>query len=138
MLRQFIRGDFESTRSYSRAVEVVGGKTVYLAGVGAPVDVQGNSLAGDFRAQAHGCFAALKRNLEAVGGKLSDIVTMTVSITDSRYGADFVNVRKEYYPDGNFPGSALIGVASLARPEMMVEVQAIAVIDSAQEVESRR
>lgn len=130
MGREFLKGERESTRSYSRAVTVTGGKTVYLAGVGMPIDASGKSLAGDFASQAHGCFALLQSALEAVGGKLADMVTMTVFVTDIRYGTEFVEIRKQYFPDGNFPGSALIGVSSLARPEMMVEIQGIAVIDA--------
>lgn len=130
MARKFVKGEFESSRAYSRAVKTTGGATIYLAGVGAPFDASGKSLAGDFAAQTHGCFSALQRNVEAAGGALSDIVTMTVFITDSRYGSDFVAIRKEYFGDGNFPASAMIGVDSLAKPEMMVEIQAIAVVET--------
>jgi 2-iminobutanoate/2-iminopropanoate deaminase len=52
-----------------------------------------------------------------------------VFITDARYGDEFVAIRKQYFTRG-FPGSALITVHSLARPEMLVEVQAIAVLDA--------
>ena len=55
------------------------------------------------------------------------MVTMTVFITDTRYGDRFTELRKEIFGD-NFPASALITVAGLARPEMLVEVQGIAVI----------
>jgi hypothetical protein len=49
------------------------------------------------------------------------------SITDARYGDRFTQLRKEIFGD-NFPASALITVAGLARPEMLVEVQGIAVL----------
>jgi enamine deaminase RidA (YjgF/YER057c/UK114 family) len=55
------------------------------------------------------------------------MVTMTVFITDARYGDRFTELRKETFGD-NFPASALITVAGLARPEMLVEVQGIAMI----------
>jgi enamine deaminase RidA (YjgF/YER057c/UK114 family) len=109
-------------------VKSLGGTTVYLAGVGGANDPQGKSLAGDFAAQSHAAFARLKQNIEAAGGTLDDIVTMTVFITDSRYGDEFVALRQAYFTKG-YPASALIGVHSLARPEMLVEIQAIAVID---------
>ena len=51
----------------------------------------------------------------------------TVFITDARYGDRFTQLRKEIFGD-NFPASALITVAGLARPEMLVEVQGIAVL----------
>ena len=62
------------------------------------------------------------------GGKLNDITTMTVFITDARYGDEFIKIRKEFF-SGDYPCSALITVAGLARPEMLVEIQAIAVLD---------
>ena len=128
MSRENFKGEREETRSYSRAVKVKGGTTVYLAGHGATVDAEGNSLAGDFTAQAHRCFELLRGLMSDVGGALDDIVTMTVFIVDSRYGDEFVQIRSGYFSDG-FPCSALITVHSLARPEMLVEIQAIAVLD---------
>ena len=54
MSREYFKGQREEQRAYSRAVQVRGGTTVYLAGIGAPVDAQGNSLAGNFTAGALG------------------------------------------------------------------------------------
>ena len=71
-------------------------------------------------------FARLGRTLEEAGARLSDMVTMTVFITDPRLGDRFVQLRKEIFGD-DFPASALITVAGLARPEMLVEVQGVAV-----------
>ena len=128
MGREYFGGEREEQRSYSRAVKVTGGTTVYLAGIGAPTDSEGKSLAGNFTAQVHRIFARLQETLALVSGALDDIVTMTVFITDPRYGDEFVAIRKQYFTRG-FPGSALIAVHSLARPDMLVEVQAIAVLD---------
>lgn len=128
MSREYFKGEREETRSYSRAVKVKGGTTVYLAGHGATADAEGNSLAGDFTAQAHRCFELLRGLMSNVGGALDDIVTMTVFIVDSRFGDEFVRIRSGYFRNG-FPCSALITVHSLARPEMLVEIQAIAVLD---------
>lgn len=128
MQREYFKGEREESRSYSRAVKIKGGTTVYLAGHGAVEDAEGNSLVGNFTAQAHQCFERLRLLMSEVGGTLDDIVTMTVFIVDSRYGDEFVQIRKGYFGRG-FPGSALITVHSLARPEMLVEIQAIAVLD---------
>ena len=129
MAIEHVKGEREESRAYSRAVKAKGGTTVYLAGVGGAVDAQGKSLAGDFAAQTHAVFARIKDNLAQAGGTLDDIVTMTVFVTDSRYGDEFIELRKQYFSRG-YPASALIGVHSLARPEMLVEVQAIAVLDN--------
>ena len=63
------------------------------------------------------------------GGKLSDMVQMTVFITDVRYGDRLTQLRREILGD-NFPGSALITVTALAVPEAKVEIQGYAVLGS--------
>ena len=125
--RRFIRRERAQTRAYSQAVITEGGKIVWLAGQVGAADKSGNLLAGDFDGQVREVFARLSETLEEAGGRLADMVTMTVFITDARYGDRFVQLRKEIFGD-NFPASALITVAGLAGPEMLVEVQGIAVI----------
>jgi 2-iminobutanoate/2-iminopropanoate deaminase len=126
MKRSHIKRETAQARAYSQAVITTGGRTIWLAGQVAVEDGAGRSLAGDFDGQVREIFARLGRTLEEVGAKLSDIVTMTVFITDPRLGDRFVQLRKEIFGD-DFPASALITVAGLARPEMLVEVQGVAV-----------
>ena len=125
--RRYIKRPTAQARAYSQAVITEGGRIVWLAGQVAAEDSSGNSLAGDFEGQVREVFARLNRTLEEAGGSLADMVTMTVFITDARYGDRFTELRKETFGD-NFPASALITVAGLARPEMLVEVQGIAMI----------
>ena len=127
MPRAYFKGEAEEGRAYSPAVKVTGGATVYLAGVGMSTDENGNSLAGDFEGQVRASFERIRQNLARAGGVLDDIVTMTVFVTDMRHGTPFTQLREEYFTRG-YPGSALIGISALARPEMMVEIQAIAVV----------
>jgi enamine deaminase RidA (YjgF/YER057c/UK114 family) len=126
--RRFIKRDVPQTRAYSPAVITQGGTIVFLAGQTVSVDAAGKPLTGDFDGQVRAIFAALGKTLEEAGGKLADMTTMTVFITDARYGDRFTQLRREIFGD-NFPASALITVAGLARPELLVEVQGIAVID---------
>jgi 2-iminobutanoate/2-iminopropanoate deaminase len=126
-LRRYIQRQTAQARAYSQAVITEGGRTVWLAGQVGAADRDGNSLAGDFDNQVREVFARLSQTLEEAGGSLADMVTMTVFITDARHGDRFTQLRKEIFGD-NFPASALITVAGLARPEMLVEVQGIAVI----------
>src|SRR5947207_12821926 len=125
--RNYVRRDTAQARGYSQAVTTEGGRIVWLAGQVAIEDLAGRSLAADFDGQVREVFARLGRTLEEAGGRLSDMVTMTVFITDARLGDRFTQLRCEIFGD-NFPASALITVAGLARPEMLVEVQGIAVI----------
>lgn len=128
MPRQYVVGTWETDRAFSPAVVTTGGRQVWLAGVGAWKDPSGRVLAGDFAGQVHATFREIEQTLERCGGRLSDIVTMTVYVTDGRYGGEFTTIRAGYFP-GGFPASALITVSGFARPEMLVEIQAIAVIE---------
>ena len=89
MPREYHKGEREEARGYSRTVVTRGGKTLWLAGVTAREDEDGNSLAGDFEAQAHAVFRKLEKRLEEAGGTLQDLVTMTVFILDVRHGPKF-------------------------------------------------
>src|SRR5207302_8926836 len=81
-------------RAYSQAVITEGGRIVWLAGQVGAADASGNSLAGDFDGQVREVFARLSQTLEEDGGSLADMVTMTVFITDARYGDRFTELRK--------------------------------------------
>ncbi|MGC2203812.1 MAG: RidA family protein [Stellaceae bacterium] len=125
--KRYIKREAAQARAYSQAIISEGGRIVWLAGQVGAADAAGKSLAGDFEGQVREIFSRLGRTLEEAGGALRDMVTMTVFITDARYGDRFTELRKEIFGD-NFPASALITVAGLARPEMLVEVQGVAVI----------
>jgi len=128
--REYLKGGArQRERAYSPAVRVSGGTTVYLAGHTGYQDERGQVYPGNFDAQVRTAFERLHKTLEAAGGKLEDIVTMTVFITDMANGTRFTQLRKEFFKDDRYPASALIGIQELARPEMMIEIQAIAVLD---------
>lgn len=129
MPRRFIKRDAAQARAYSQAVITEGGgRTIWLAGqIASEEAATGRPLTGDFDGQVREVFARLGRTLEEAGASLADMVTMTVFITDPRYGDRFTQLRREIFGD-NFPASALITVFALARPELLVEVQGIAVI----------
>ncbi len=129
MPREYFKGTAEEERAYSPAIKVTGGTSIYLAGVGATTDENGKSLGGDFEGQVRASFERIRATLARAGGTLDDIVSMTVFIRDMQYGTHFTQIRREYFSQG-YPCSALIGIDSLARPEMMVEIQAVAVVES--------
>jgi 2-iminobutanoate/2-iminopropanoate deaminase len=116
-----------ASRSYSPGVLTKGGKTLWLAGVTTLKDEDGKSLAGDIEGQTRFIFREIERNLKKVGGKLDDIVYMTVYLTDARNGPEFSKVRKEVFPNDK-PASSQITVAALAVPGFLIEIQCIAVI----------
>jgi enamine deaminase RidA (YjgF/YER057c/UK114 family) len=120
--------DWQKGRAFSPAVVTQGGRTVWLAGQTAVVDLDGRDIAGDFEAQARTIFALIDRTLQRVGGTLAHMVTMTVFINDPRNGDRFVRIRSEFFRDGRFPASALITVSNFARPGCALEIQGVAVI----------
>jgi len=120
--------DFQKSRAFSPAIVTQGGKMVWLAGQTALTDLEGKSIAHDFEAQARTCFALIERTLSRVGGKLADLVTMTVSTDDPRHGDRFIKIRHEMYPDGRFPCSASITVSNFAHPGILIEIQGVAVV----------
>ncbi len=119
---------FQQSRAFSPAVVTQGGRTVWLAGQTATTDEAGNDIAGNFEAQTRAIFALFNKTLSRVGGSIADLVTMTVFINDPRYGDRFVELRREVFRDGRFPASALITVSHFARPGILIEIQAVAVI----------
>jgi 2-iminobutanoate/2-iminopropanoate deaminase len=85
-------------------------------------------MAGNFEGQAREIFRIIDERLQHFGGTLSDIVTMTVYIDDVRNGDAFVEIRKEHFESGRYPSSALITVVGFARPEIMLEIKATAIV----------
>jgi len=118
----------QKARAFSPAVITEGGRTVWLAGQTATVDLDGRDISRDFDAQARAVFGLLGRTLERAGGTLADMVTMTVFITDPRMGDRFVEIRRELFPEGRYPASALITVSNFARPGILIEIQGVAVL----------
>ena len=128
--REYLTLDWTEGRAFSPAVVTQGGKTVWLAGVTAPFDADGNSLAGDLEAQTHEVFRVIAERLATYGGTLADIVTMTVYIGDTRYGDPFIDIRATKFEAGHYPSSALITVVGFARPGILLEVKATAVVNA--------
>jgi 2-iminobutanoate/2-iminopropanoate deaminase len=127
---QYLEGSaFQKERAYSPAVITQGGKIIWVAGHEAASDSKNGKLAADdFEGQVRASFAAIDRTLKRSGGSLQNLVTMTVFIKDPRYGDQFVKLRREMFPNGNFPASTLVTISGLAQPGMLVEIQGVAVI----------
>jgi len=123
--------EFQKTRAYSPAVITEGGRIVWMAGQTALQDGEGRDIAGSFEAQTRRVFALMDATLRRAGGTLADLVTMTVFIKEPRLGDRFVEIRRELFPDGKCPASALITVSNFARPGMEIEIQGVAVIGEA-------
>jgi 2-iminobutanoate/2-iminopropanoate deaminase len=129
MQKSFIRGARQEQRAYSPAVITQGaGRIIWLAGQGGHVADDGKLLAGDFEAQCRQAFRNIEKTLAAAGAKLSDMVTMTVFLIDARHTTRMTEIRREIF-GSDFPASAAITVAGFAVPDMMIEIQGIAVAE---------
>jgi 2-iminobutanoate/2-iminopropanoate deaminase len=122
------RNEFQAARAYSPAVITQGGRIVWLAGQTATRGEQSDDISGNFEAQVKAVFNLIDQTLRRAGGSLADMVTMTVFINDPRHGDRFVELRRGFFPEGNYPASALITVSHFARPGMLIEIQGVAVI----------
>jgi 2-iminobutanoate/2-iminopropanoate deaminase len=113
---------------YTHVVEVTGpAKTVYIAGQIA-FDKEGKIVgAGDMAAQAEQVFKNLQAALDAAGAKFSDVVKMNTYITDMSKAPAVREVRARYFGQ-TAPASTLVQVPALARPELMLEIEVIAVV----------
>ena len=113
---------------YTHIVAPQRGRLVFIAGQVA-ADKTGNVVgAGDFKAQTKQVFENLKAAVEAAGGTMADVAKINVYVTDLSQIAAMREIRQQFFT-GNPPASTLVQVVSLARPEYMLEIEAIAVVD---------
>ena len=113
---------------YSQAVKVSGAQTMlFLAGQVAYEKDGSVRHRGDFKAQAREVFTAVKALVEAGGGTLASVVKINTYVTDVRYRQEFRAVRDEFFGNKG-PASTLVEVSSLAHPDYLIEVEAVAVV----------
>jgi enamine deaminase RidA (YjgF/YER057c/UK114 family) len=116
------------TKEYGYSHVAKAGKTLYIAGQVA-LDVRGNLVGkGDFEAQARQVYTNLRNILREAGGGPENIVKMTTILTDYGNMESRRKIRKEFFGDIMPPNTLLI-VKSLASPDYMIEVEAIAVLE---------
>ena len=112
---------------YSHVVVVEAKKTIFISGQLAR-DAKGEVVApGDMRAQLRQVGENIKGALEAAGASLKDIVKTNTYVTDIAEYFKHVDVRMEYF--GALPTSTTIEVSKLAHPDLVVEVEVIAMVD---------
>lgn len=114
-------------RPYSPALRV--GEFLFVSGQ-VPIDARGQTVgAGDIVAQARQALNNVKALVEAAGGVMDDVVFLNLYVTDMRNYPRFGEVRREYFHPP-FPASTIIGVTGLADPDWLIEIEAIAHINT--------
>jgi enamine deaminase RidA (YjgF/YER057c/UK114 family) len=126
---EFLTQDqYQKTRAFSPGVITSGGKTVWIAGQSATVDKAGKDISFNFEAQVKQIMYQIDEVLKRAGGSLANLVQITVFIKEPRYSDQFVKMRKDFFENGNYPGSALITVSNFVRPGIEIEIQSVGVI----------
>ncbi|MDG1932982.1 MAG: RidA family protein [Luminiphilus sp.] len=80
---------------------------------------------GDFDAQAEATFESLNRTLRAGGSDLSQVIKVTIYLTDMSHFDKIVALREKWFTQP-YPADTIVEVSSLALPELMIEIEAIA------------
>lgn len=115
---------WESTVGYSRAVRV--GDIIEVAGTTAMKD--GNLVGvGDAYAQTKCILEIIKEAIEGVGGSLSDVVRTRMYVTDISLFEEIGRAHGEYFSEIR-PASTMVEISRLVDPEMLIEVEATAVL----------
>jgi reactive intermediate/imine deaminase len=113
---------------YTHVVAPQRGRLAFIAGQVA-ADKSGAIVGkGDFKAQAKQVFENLKAAAEAAGGTMADVAKINVYVTDVSQISAFREVRQQYFTT-NLPASTFVQVVALARPEFLLEIEAIVVVE---------
>lgn len=127
---------------YSHGFSVPRGELVFVAGQVA-VDRDGQLVGpGDIRAQLQQTLLNLAAVLKEAGASLRDVVKFTTYLTRAEDIPGFMEARRDLYPrhfpDGVYPANTLLVIDRLVRPDLLIEIEAIAVRASAKARPTRR
>jgi enamine deaminase RidA (YjgF/YER057c/UK114 family) len=112
--------------SYAQCIRT--GNTLYLSGQIA-LDEHGRvASAGHVEAQAHFVWRQIGRILEAAGAGYANIAKVTTFLVNMADRETSMRVRKEYLGE-HVAASTLVGISSLAQPELLIEVEVVAVLE---------
>jgi enamine deaminase RidA (YjgF/YER057c/UK114 family) len=115
---------WEPLLGYSRVV--VAGPLVFVAGTTGTVD--GRVVGpGDAYAQTMQAFANVEAALATAGAALADVVQTRMFVTDIARWEEFGRAHRDVFGDVR-PVTAMLGIAGLIDPAMLVEVEAVAYV----------
>ena len=108
---------------------LVAGNQVFIAGMTARVGTEVRGGASMYE-QSQAIFTKIKHLIEAAGGRMDDIVKVNIFVTDITRREEVWQARREFFR-GDFPVSTLVEVRALAAPELLVEIEAVAILGAA-------
>ncbi|MCC5863108.1 MAG: RidA family protein [Gammaproteobacteria bacterium] len=83
---------------------------------------------GDFDAQAEQTFRNIQQVLEAAGSSLAKVFKVTIYLTDMSHFPRIVELRRHWFSPP-YPADTIVEVKSLALPELMIEIEAMALVE---------
>ena len=102
------------------------GDTLYISGQVARPFEGGTGLVGkDEYEQSKQIFSRIERIIKAAGGTMDNLVKMTIFLVNIKNNTEVWRARREFF-SGDFPASTLVEVRSLATPDTLVEIEAVA------------
>ncbi len=122
--RVFTGAPWESGLAYCRALRA--GDTIYVTGT-APVDETGAVFApGDGYAQARRCLEIIAKALAELGTGMDRVVRTRLLVTDITRWEEYGRAHREFFAD-HPPATTLVQVSALIEPEILIEIEAVAV-----------
>ena len=102
------------------------GNMVFISGQTAVPEAEDGNL--DPMAHAERVFGYIKSAVEAAGGDMSDIVKLTIYLTDLSQFPSILEWRPKFF-DQPYPAATCVVVDSMVRRELIMEIEAIAILD---------
>ena len=132
MKKQYLNPkDLSTPRFYAHAVTAEDAKKIVYVSGQVSWDAAGKVVGkGDMRAQSEQVFANVTAALKAAGAGWGDVVKMNgymVGMNAERVGA-YREVRQRFLKEGALPASTLVGVEALVDPDLLLEVEVVAVV----------
>jgi 2-iminobutanoate/2-iminopropanoate deaminase len=114
--------------AFSAGTEAPAGRTIYVSGQ-VSMDAAGNVVGeGDVKRQTETVLEHVKTVLGEAGGGLENVVKVTVFITEMGFYDEIHEVRRRFFEEP-YPASSMVEVSSLIDPRLLIEIEAVAVIE---------
>lgn len=116
--------------SMAQVVRSKGGSYVHVSGQTA-IDKEGAHVGSDLAAQLEVALENLRLALAGAGATPSDLVSVTTYIVDfePEQLAVYVPALNNFFDPDNLPACSMLGISALAQPGLLVEIEAVAVLD---------
>jgi len=113
---------------YSQAVKSEGSRLLFISGMTAR-DKEGKVVGkGDIKLQTRQVLENIKAVLEEAGATFDHIVKVTVYVTDMNHFKEIHQLRAEYFKK-DYPASTMVQVSGLVSEDLLIEIDAIAILD---------